>query len=723
MSDDNRLLNPLRIEAEATIEILMTPQPPGTERSHLQVLRSAIQRCMARACEHARGSDLDSLRFSYSYFWRIDRLCNVVRDLLVDGQLYGHFSPDFFERTNVWLDDQERTVMNVGGLYVKPKLLTLLRARERDTAAARSYNDEYNGAGVSGVGSSGVGGRGVRGESALVSPIASPSSSSARPLLPAARSTVSAGTARLSSASSSAVGSSDQHSGGRSEQQQGYLPELQQRGAQQGYPEPQRDPAQQGYPDQRYSAQKGHPEPQRDPAQQGYPDQRYSTQKGHPEPSRNVVQQGYPDQRYSTQQGSSVPQRNPMYPDHQYPAQLQRSPLYGSLGLESTAAAGYDEWPDTAAAVAASLASDAAAAAAAAAATDVAPAPSAPSASVYALSSYPPLAGRGGRAPAAPPASASARSGGAAPTRPALRPLVIPSGLVRDFIALSAAATATPPSGIETCAYLLGRDTGAEYVVTVLFAPEQRGNSDHCEVTEAGDTAVAVFCISEQLMELGWVHTHPSQGCFMSAVDLHTHLHHQDTLAEAVALVVAPNDPSAGPGGRYAAFRLTDATTPPHVLTSPQPDFAQRFTDVHAPAAMVASGRVADALLTGLDVIKACPSRGFHLHEESRHITIYEQGGHVRFDDTRRLRTVDMREAGGARDADVRAVAGFDRAAYTQGAQSASSHHHQPPQHYPLVPHSQLAALLPASHRPNQAAYAQLQPKSAAAYPAFHTPY
>jgi STAM-binding protein len=58
---------------------------------------------------------------------------------------------------------------------------------------------------------------------------------------------------------------------------------------------------------------------------------------------------------------------------------------------------------------------------------------------------------------------------------------------------------------------------------------------------------------------MGWIHTHPTQSCFMSSVDCHTHCSYQYTLLtrllmpEAIAIVCAPSkEPSLG------VFRLTD---------------------------------------------------------------------------------------------------------------------------------------------------------------------
>ena len=49
------------------------------------------------------------------------------------------------------------------------------------------------------------------------------------------------------------------------------------------------------------------------------------------------------------------------------------------------------------------------------------------------------------------------------------------------------------------------------------------------------------YFIRHGLITLGWIHTHPSQTCFMSSVDLHTHYGYQVMIAEAIAIVMAPS--------------------------------------------------------------------------------------------------------------------------------------------------------------------------------------
>ncbi|KAI5269096.1 hypothetical protein KEM52_005206, partial [Ascosphaera acerosa] len=68
----------------------------------------------------------------------------------------------------------------------------------------------------------------------------------------------------------------------------------------------------------------------------------------------------------------------------------------------------------------------------------------------------------------------------------------------------------------------------------------------------------AVFdrCDADELLVLGWIHTHPSQSCFLSSRDLHTHAGFQVMLRESVAVVCAPSRP-AGRGADHGYFRLT----------------------------------------------------------------------------------------------------------------------------------------------------------------------
>ena len=81
-----------------------------------------------------------------------------------------------------------------------------------------------------------------------------------------------------------------------------------------------------------------------------------------------------------------------------------------------------------------------------------------------------------------------------------------------------------------------------------------------------------MVCLDKNLIVLGWIHTHPSQSCFMSSVDVHTHCGFQTQMDEAIAIVLAPNDRTKSVG----TFRICHPDPP------------------------------------GLKVIQNCPHRGFH---------------------------------------------------------------------------------------------------------------
>ena len=91
---------------------------------------------------------------------------------------------------------------------------------------------------------------------------------------------------------------------------------------------------------------------------------------------------------------------------------------------------------------------------------------------------------------------------------------------------------------------------------TTLIIPKQEGTSDTVGMTH--EEELIGYCCSADggnLMQLGWIHTHPSQSCFMSSVDIHTHCGYQTMLPEAVAVVVALRNPRKPQVG---VFRLTE---------------------------------------------------------------------------------------------------------------------------------------------------------------------
>lgn len=136
-----------------------------------------------------------------------------------------------------------------------------------------------------------------------------------------------------------------------------------------------------------------------------------------------------------------------------------------------------------------------------------------------------------------------------------LRTIFISPDLRRHFLEIAGPNT---DRNLETCGILCGSLISNAFFISKLLIPDQESTPDTCEMIN--EAAVFEYCDSqEDLMVLGWIHTHPSQTCFMSSRDLHTQSGYQVMLAESIAIVCAP---SKKPD--WGVFRLTD---PPGLKT------------------------------------------------------------------------------------------------------------------------------------------------------------
>lgn len=131
-----------------------------------------------------------------------------------------------------------------------------------------------------------------------------------------------------------------------------------------------------------------------------------------------------------------------------------------------------------------------------------------------------------------------------------LRTLFLPPNLREDFMNLAHANTTR---NLETCAILCGTLVSNALFISHLILPEQHSTSDTCDTTEAGDNALFDYCDANELLVCGWIHTHPTQTCFLSSRDLHTSSGYQVMLPEAIAIVCAPRQTPD-----WGVFRLTD---------------------------------------------------------------------------------------------------------------------------------------------------------------------
>ncbi|ORY84420.1 hypothetical protein BCR37DRAFT_266623 [Protomyces lactucae-debilis] len=129
-----------------------------------------------------------------------------------------------------------------------------------------------------------------------------------------------------------------------------------------------------------------------------------------------------------------------------------------------------------------------------------------------------------------------------------LRTVFVPGTLRDKFLSIAASNTSR---NLETCGILSGIVKANAYFVTHLIIPAQESTSDTCHTTD--EVSLFTYQDEHDLFTLGWIHTHPTQTCFMSSVDIHTHMSYQVMLPEAIAIVLSP---SKQPD--WGVFRLTD---------------------------------------------------------------------------------------------------------------------------------------------------------------------
>ncbi|GAB7361228.1 hypothetical protein MBLNU230_g1290t1 [Neophaeotheca triangularis] len=165
-----------------------------------------------------------------------------------------------------------------------------------------------------------------------------------------------------------------------------------------------------------------------------------------------------------------------------------------------------------------------------------------------------------------------------------LRPLYLPPELRRKFLNLAHDNTSR---NLETCGILCGSLVSSALFITHLILPDQNSTSDTCDTTEGGDNALFDYCDKNNLIVCGWIHTHPTQTCFLSSRDLHTSSGYQIMLPEAIAVVCAPRS-----NPDWGCFRLTD---PPGLQTVLKCEKRGLFH----PHDDVAGGLYTDALLPG----------------------------------------------------------------------------------------------------------------------------
>lgn len=153
-----------------------------------------------------------------------------------------------------------------------------------------------------------------------------------------------------------------------------------------------------------------------------------------------------------------------------------------------------------------------------------------------------------------------------------MRTVFLPHELETTFINI---ANSNTVKNLETCGILCGKLNRNAFFVTHLIIPDQDSTSNTCSTKNEELMFEYIDNEDPDLFILGWIHTHPTQSCFLSSIDLHTQNSYQIMLNEAIAIVCSPSDKFQK---QFGIFRLTD---PP-----------------------------------GVPIITNCNKSGFHPHEE-----------------------------------------------------------------------------------------------------------
>ncbi|KAF2166151.1 hypothetical protein M409DRAFT_66670 [Zasmidium cellare ATCC 36951] len=176
-----------------------------------------------------------------------------------------------------------------------------------------------------------------------------------------------------------------------------------------------------------------------------------------------------------------------------------------------------------------------------------------------------------------------------------LRTILLPPTLRTAFLNLAHSNTAR---NLETCGILCATPFANALFINTLIIPDQTATSDTCDTTEEGDNALFDYCDSHDLLVAGWIHTHPSQSCFLSSRDLHTSSGYQVMLPEAIAIVCAPRH-----SPDWGCFRLTSPPGLEHVLGCTQQGLFHPHSEGNLYTNALKPGHVMEAPTLNFEVV------------------------------------------------------------------------------------------------------------------------
>jgi len=178
-----------------------------------------------------------------------------------------------------------------------------------------------------------------------------------------------------------------------------------------------------------------------------------------------------------------------------------------------------------------------------------------------------------------------------------LRSIFLPQNLRHRFLSVAQENTR---ANLETCGILCGTLVSNALFISKLVIPDQESTSDTCETIN--ESELFDYVDGEDLMVLGWIHTHPTQTCFMSSRDLHTHGGYQVMMPESIAIVCAPSKADWG------VFRLTDPPGMKTVLNCTQTGLFHPHAESHIYTEALRPGHVVEVNGLEFEVVDLRPN-------------------------------------------------------------------------------------------------------------------
>ncbi len=161
-----------------------------------------------------------------------------------------------------------------------------------------------------------------------------------------------------------------------------------------------------------------------------------------------------------------------------------------------------------------------------------------------------------------------------------------------------------------------------------MIVPKQHGTPNTVQTLH--EEELIMVQEKHNLITLGWIHTHPSQSCFLSSVDMHCQLSYQIMMPNAIAIVYAPRHTTK-------AFSLTKKGVDALAVCF---CFVYNLCNTTL-FSLCLFFLLFCVRLSAFQIVQKCSCQGFHRHEGVK--GIYEEAKHARFSKKHRVTFIDLR--------------------------------------------------------------------------------